>query len=87
MSRPFLLPDDRERDAARLRSLRTREFTHSGAASALSFVMGYAVLSEAEALEEVGERDEADPLWIAAIVLMVLGEIYALWPSAGLRCS
>ena len=49
--------------------------------------MGYAVLSEAEALEEVGERDEADPLWIAAIVLMVLGEIYALWPSAGLRCS
>ena len=57
--------------------MRTREFTHSGAASALSFVMGYAVLSEAEALEEVGERDEADPLWIAAIVLMVLGAIYA----------
>ena len=57
--------------------MRTREFTHPGAASALSFVMGYAVLSEAEALEEVGERDEADPLWIAAIVLMVLGAIYA----------
>lgn len=37
----------------------------------------YAVLSEAEALEEVGERDEADPWWIAAIVLMVLGAIYA----------
>ena len=58
MSRPFLLPDQ-ERDAARLRSMRTREFTHSGAASALSFVMGYAVyavLSEAEALEEVGEQ-------------------------------
>ena len=70
MSRLFLLPDQ-ERDAARLRSVRTREFAHSGADSALSFVMGCAVLSEAEALEEV------DLLWIAAILLMVLGAIYA----------
>ena len=77
MSRPFLLPEGQESDAARLKSLRTREFTHSGAASALSCVMDYAVLSEAEALEEIGERDEADPLWIAAIVLMVLGAICA----------
>ena len=76
MSRSFLLPDH-DRDAARLRSMRTREFTHSGAVSALSFVMGYAVLSKAEALEEAGKRDEADPLWIAEIVLMVLGAIHA----------
>ena len=40
-------------------------------------MLGYAVLSEAEALEGVGEKDEADPLWIAAIVLMILGAIYA----------
>lgn len=35
------------------------------------------MLSEAEALEGVGEKDEADPLWIAAILLMILGAIYA----------
>ena len=59
MSQPFLLPDNQEGEAAaRLRSMRTREVTHSGVASALNFVLGYAVLSEAEALEGVGEKDD-----------------------------
>ena len=54
----------------------------------MSFLVGQALLSEAEALEIKGEQDEADPLWIAAVVLMILGAIYAgkLAVQAGQCC-
>ena len=55
----------------------TKERVHAGAASALSFLVGQAVLTEATALEMQSECGEADPLWIAAVVLMILGAIYA----------
>ncbi|CAL1135349.1 unnamed protein product [Cladocopium goreaui] len=35
------------------------------------------LLTEATALELKSESDEADPLWIAAVLLMILGAIYA----------
>ena len=43
----------------------------------MSFLVGQAMLTEATALELKSEGDEADPLWIAAVVLMILGAIYA----------
>ena len=54
----------------------------------MSFLVGQTLLSEAEALEIKGEQDEADPLWIAAVVLMILGAIYAgkLAVQAGQCC-
>ena len=88
MNLPFLQAEDAEVRAAQLQSLRTSQHVHSGAASALSFLLGQALLTEAEALEVQGERDEADPLWIAAVVLMILGAIYAgkLAVQAGQCC-
>ena len=50
--------------------------------------MGQTLLTEAEALEIKGEQREAGPLWIAAVVLMILGAIYAgkLAVQAGQCC-
>ncbi|CAL1126203.1 unnamed protein product [Cladocopium goreaui] len=81
-------PEDPEVRAAQVRSHGNRERVHAGAASAMSFLVGQALLSEAEALEIKGEQDEADPLWIAAVVLMILGAIYAgkLAVQAGQCC-
>ena len=88
MNAPFLRPEDPEIRAAQVRSHGSRERVHAGAASAMSFLVGQALLSEAEALEIKGEQDEADPLWIAAVVLMILGAIYAgkLAVQAGQCC-
>ncbi|CAL1137062.1 unnamed protein product, partial [Cladocopium goreaui] len=63
-------PEDPEIRAAQVRSHGSRERVHAGAASAMSFLVGQTLLAEAEALEIKGEQDEADPLWIAAVVLM-----------------
>ncbi|CAL1146551.1 unnamed protein product, partial [Cladocopium goreaui] len=81
-------PEDPEIRAAQVRSHGSRERVHAGAASAMSFLVGQTLLSEAEALEIKGEQDEADPLWIAAVVLMILGAIYAgkLAVQAGQCC-
>ena len=88
MNAPFLRPEDPELRAAQVRSHGSRERVHAGAASAMSFLVGQTLLSEAEALEIKGEQDEADPLWIAAVVLMILGAIYAgkLAVQAGQCC-
>ena len=88
MNAPFLRPEDPEIRAAQVRSHGSRERVHAGAASAMSFLVGQTLLSEAEALEIKGEQDEADPLWIAAVVLMILGAIYAgkLAVQAGQCC-
>ncbi|CAL1145883.1 unnamed protein product [Cladocopium goreaui] len=81
-------PEDAEIRAAQVRSHGSRERVHAGAASAMSFLVGQTLLAEAEALEIKGEQDEADPLWIAAVVLMILGAIYAgkLAVQAGQCC-
>ena len=88
MNAPFLRPEDPEIRAAQVRSHGSRERVHAGAASAMSFMVGQTLLAEAEALEIKGEQDEADPLWIAAVVLMILGAIYAgkLAVQAGQCC-
>ena len=88
MNAPFLRPEDPEVRAAQVRSHGSRERVHAGAASAMSFLVGQTLLSEAEALEIKEEQDEADPLWIAAVVLMILGAIYAgkLAVQAGQCC-
>ena len=88
MNAPFLRPEDPEIRAAQVRSHGSRERVHAGAASAMSFLVGQTLLAEAEALEIKGEQDEADPLWIAAVVLMILGAIYAgkLAVQAGQCC-
>ena len=88
MNLPFLQVEDDEVHATQLRSLRTNQHVHSGAASALSFLLGQTLLTEGEALEIQGERDEADPLWIAAVVLMILGAIFGgkLAVQAGQCC-
>ena len=77
MSHLVLQAENPERRAARMNQLRTGEHLHAGVASAMSLLVGQAMLTEADALEIKGEQDEADPLWIAAIVLMILGAIYA----------
>ena len=88
MNAPFLRPEDPEIRAAQVRSHGSRERAHAGAASAMSFLVGQTLLTEAEALEIKGEQDEADPLWIAAVVLVILGAIYAgkLAVQAGQCC-
>ena len=49
--------------AAQMRNRGTsRERVHAGAASALSFLVGQAVLTEATALEMQSQGDAADPL-------------------------
>ena len=77
MNAPFLRPEDPEIRAAQVRSHGSRERVHAGAASAMSFLVGQTLLTEATALEFKSESDEADPLWIAAVLLMILGAIYA----------
>ena len=88
MNAPFLRPEDPEVRAAQVRRQGYTERAHAGAASAMSFLVGQTLLSEAEALELKGGQDEADPLWIAAVVLMILGAIYAgkLAVQAGQCC-
>ena len=77
MNAPFLRPEDPEVRAAQVRSRNSQERVHAGAASAMSFLVGQTLLTEATALELKSESDEADPLWIAAVLLMILGAIYA----------
>ena len=77
MNAPFLRPEDPEVRAAQVRSRNSQERVHAGAASAMSFFVGQTLLTEATALELKSESDEADPLWIAAVLLMILGAIYA----------
>ena len=74
MSVLFLTPED---PAVRAAQLRSQGGQYAGTASAFSFLVGQAVMSEATALELQSEGDEADPVWIAAVVLMILGAIYA----------
>ena len=73
----FLRPEDPEVRAAQVRSRNNQERAHAGAAAAMSFFVGQTLLTEATALELKSESDEADPLWIAAVLLMILGAIYA----------
>ena len=77
MNAPFLKPEDPEVRAAQVRRHGYSERVHAGAATAMSFVVAQSLLTEAEALELKSESDEADPLWIAAVLLMILGAIYA----------
>ena len=77
MNAPFLRPEDPEVRAAQVRSRNSQERVHAGAASAMGFLVGQTLLTEAAALELKSESDEADPLWIAAVLLMILGAIYA----------
>ena len=77
MNAPFLRPEDPEVRAAQVRSRNSQERVHAGAASAMGFLVGQTLLTEATALELKSESDEADPLWIAAVLLMILGAIYA----------
>ena len=77
MNVPFLRPEEPEVRAAQVRSHNSQERVHAGAASAMSFLVGQTLLTEATALELKSESDEADPLWIAAVLLMILGAIYA----------
>ena len=95
MSIPFLRAKTPEVRAAQMRNRGTRERVHAGAASALSFLVGQAVLTEATAHEMQREGDEEDPLWIAddpwgnlcwQVGLSVLPEAIAAVQGASCSC-
>ena len=88
MTQPFLQAEDPHVRAAQMRGIRTPEHVYSGGVAAMSLLLGQTLLTEAEALEIKGGRDEADPRWIAAVILVILGAIFAgkLAVQAGRCC-